>query len=74
MRVLAGLVDFLVPPRCAACPEPSGDGLCPACLVAAERLRLPRAGRTALDEGVVAVGAFAYAGVVRRAIHAVKSP
>lgn len=74
MRVVAGLVDFLVPSRCAACPEPSRDGLCPACLTAAEHLRMPRLGRTALDEGVEAVGAFAYAGVVRRAIHAVKSP
>lgn len=74
MRAVAGLFDFLVPLRCAACREPARHGLCPACLTAAERLRLPGLGRTALDEGVVAVGAYAYAGVVRRAVHAVKSP
>lgn len=72
MGPLAGVVDLVLPARCAGCGRPSVAALCPDCEEAAERLALIDLGHTVLDHGVVAVGAYAYAGVIAEAVRAVK--
>lgn len=72
MGLLAGVVDLVLPARCAACRRTSPAALCPACAHAAALLALPDLGHTVLDRGVVAVGAYAYSGVIAEAVRAVK--
>lgn len=67
------LLDFLMPPRCAACGRP-GEGLCAPCLREAALLRLPLGGPVALDAAVFALAAYRYDGVIARAVRAVKAP
>ncbi|HWB72258.1 MAG TPA: hypothetical protein VG452_08565 [Egibacteraceae bacterium] len=71
--MLAGVVDLLLPPRCPACGQPATAALCVACLAAAGTLALGDHGRAVLAEGVAAVGAFAYAGVIAAAVRSVKA-
>ena len=72
MGLLADVVDLVLPARCAGCGRPSRAALCPDCEEAAETLVLPDLGHTILDDGVVAVGVYAYAGVIADAVRAVK--
>lgn len=71
--MLAGVVDLLLPPRCPACGQPASAGLCVTCRAAAGALALGDHGRAVLADGVVAVGAFAYAGVIAAAVRSVKA-
>lgn len=73
MGALTAVLDLVVPPRCAGCTRPAPAALCDRCRRDADRLALPDLGRSVLDEGVLAVGAFAYAGVVAAAIRSVKA-
>lgn len=66
-----GVVELLIPQRCAACAAPA-SGLCASCADAAEALRLPGGGFTPLASNVAAVGAYAYAGVLRDALRGMK--
>lgn len=68
------LLDLLVPTRCAACGSQCGPdlGLCRPCGVAAERARLAVGTPARLAPGVVAVGVFAYDGVVRDVVQGMK--
>jgi predicted amidophosphoribosyltransferase len=70
--MLRAVVDLLVPLRCAACTAPTRGGLCAACAVAADALVLPDGAREELAPGVVAVGVYAYQGVVRAAVRGMK--
>lgn len=72
MRVVAGLVDLVVPRRCLACGRAGAEPWCADCTRATQRLALVGLGYAILDEGVVAVGAYAYAGVVADSVRAVK--
>lgn len=69
----AGVLDLLVPRRCAGCDLPSAPALCHACLEAAAPLALVDLGRVELADGVLAVAAYAYAGVIRTAVRAMKA-
>lgn len=71
--LLADVVDLMLPRRCAGCAAPGPAALCPACREAADGLLLRDLGRTVLDDDVVAVGLYAYQGVVAAAIRAVKA-
>lgn len=66
------LLDTLLPPRCAACAAPAGDGLCVRCTAEAAALRLPARDVTLLAGAVAAVGCYAYDGVVRDAVRGMK--
>jgi predicted amidophosphoribosyltransferase len=72
VAMLRAVVDLLVPMRCAACAAPTQDGLCAACAVAADALVLPGGALEELDAGVVAVGVYAYQGVIRSAVRGMK--
>lgn len=72
MRAWSGIIDLVVPRRCVGCGRGAPGPWCVGCATAAERLTLVDLGYTVLDAGVVAVGAYAYAGVVAAAIRAVK--
>lgn len=72
MRALSGVVDLVVPRRCTGCGVGAPGPWCTECARAAERLALIDLGYTVLDAGVVAVGGYAYAGVVAAAIRSVK--
>jgi predicted amidophosphoribosyltransferase len=67
-----GLLDTLLPPRCAACAAPARDGLCDRCYAEAAPLRLPAHDLALLAENVAAVGCYAYDGVVRDAVRGLK--
>ncbi len=70
---MGALADLLVPSRCAACGAVvRGSAWCAGCLAALARLALPGRGLVELEPGVRAVGAYAYDGVVRATILAVK--
>lgn len=70
---MGALLDLLLPPRCPACGTAARTGVwCGACLEALADLALPDLGREELAEDVHAVGAYAYAGVVRDSVLAVK--
>lgn len=72
-QAAGALGELLAPLRCPGCDRPSpGAALCASCYAAAAALALPDLGRAALGPEVVAVGAFAYRGVVRRALRTVK--
>ncbi|MDQ3530065.1 MAG: double zinc ribbon domain-containing protein, partial [Actinomycetota bacterium] len=66
------LLDVLLPPRCAACAQPTTSGLCSSCASAAALLTLPDRGFEQLGEGTAALGAFAYDGVVADAVRGMK--
>lgn len=72
MQTVTGVLDLVVPLRCAGCGRPAATPWCGGCAAAAERLALPDLGYAVLDEAVVAVGAFAYAGVVADTVRAIK--
>lgn len=72
MCALCGVVDLMVPRRCVGCGRGASGAWCDECTQAAERLALVDLGFTVLDAGVVAVGAYAYAGVVAAALRAIK--
>lgn len=72
--VIASLTDFLLPPTCAACGRPGVNPICAGCAAAADALELPDHGEVLLDDGVLAVGVYAYDGVVKAAIHTMKTP
>lgn len=72
MRPMAALADLLLPVRCPACPRGAAPVLCGPCEIAAAALVLPGLGATELAEGVVAVGGYAYEGVVRDAVRGMK--
>jgi predicted amidophosphoribosyltransferase len=67
------LLDLLLPYRCPGCRRATATALCAACTGAAEALVLPDRGLTQLAAGVQAVGLYAYDGVVRDAIRAMKA-
>ncbi|HUH07297.1 MAG TPA: hypothetical protein VML96_05770 [Egibacteraceae bacterium] len=67
------VLDLLLPMRCPACAVPSEDPLCPRCLATASALALPGYGREVLNDDVVAIGAYAYDGVIRDAVRAMKA-
>jgi predicted amidophosphoribosyltransferase len=73
--MLAQLLDLLLPARCPACTDVGVGpfGLCRPCQSEAERLRLADHGREQLASEVLAVGAFAYDGVVRDAVLGLKA-
>lgn len=66
------LLDTLLPPRCAACAAPAGEGLCVHCAAEAAALRLSPRHVAVLDSSVVAIGCYAYDGVVRDAVRGMK--
>lgn len=66
------VADLLVPPRCLGCRTAVDTALCGACRRAAEALALPDLGRTVLAPGVLALGGYAYDGVVRDALVTLK--
>lgn len=68
---MPGLVDAVVPRRCAACGVPA-SGLCDECEIAAAALRLPTTRYDLLAARVAAVGVYAYDGVVRDAVRGMK--
>lgn len=72
MRALTALADLLLPVRCPACPAAAAQALCARCETAAAALVLPDLAATELAEGIVAVGGYAYAGVVRDAVRGMK--
>jgi predicted amidophosphoribosyltransferase len=73
LTLVRALLDLLLPPRCPACGRTARSGVwCSSCLPALEHLALPDLGSADLDPGVRAVGAYAYDGVVRDSILAVK--
>jgi predicted amidophosphoribosyltransferase len=68
------VLDLLLPPRCPACAAPARTAVwCRPCLVALRDLALPDLGEEQLDDGVLAIGAYAYDGVVRDSVLAVKA-
>lgn len=74
MGGIGGLLDFLLPLRCPACHRGRSAGLCEECTEEAGELLLPDLGRAALGPGVVAIGAFGYAGPIAAAIKTLKHP
>lgn len=69
----AALVDLLVPVRCPACSAVAGAaGVCGACRVAMDELLLGDRGAEELADGVLAVGGWAYGGVVARLVRGMK--
>ncbi len=66
------VIDLLVPPTCAACGDITPEGLCAMCAEQLPELALGDRGRSLLDDGVWAAGAYAYEGVVRDAILSIK--
>jgi predicted amidophosphoribosyltransferase len=71
--MLRGLVDLVLPERCAACGGVA-TSLCASCGRAAGFLRLPDGGPVRLGPAVLAIAAFRYDGVIARAIRDVKTP
>jgi len=67
------LVDLIAPRRCAGCFR-IGDGWCALCHADLARLRLRDAGWSPLGDGVLAIGAYAYAGPVAAAVKRAKTP
>lgn len=75
VRPMDAIADLLLPVRCPACPRPACPApaaLCARCDAAATTLALPDLGAAELADGVIAVGGYAYAGVVRDAIRGMK--
>ena len=71
VETMPGLVDAVVPRRCAACGAPA-LGLCDVCAALAGALRLPPSRYDLLADRVAAVGVYAYDGVVRDAVRGMK--
>lgn len=70
---MGAVLDLLLPPRCPACGEPARTGVwCAGCRCALAALALPGHGIEDLAEGIRAVGAYAYDGVARDSVLAVK--
>jgi predicted amidophosphoribosyltransferase len=67
------LLDLLLPYRCPACGSATASALCDACTRAAAALELADRGSTRLGRDVWAVGLYAYDGVVRDAVRAMKA-
>lgn len=72
MGLARAVLDLLLPPTCAACDAATAGGLCAGCAEALPDLALPDHGFADLGDGVTAAGAYAYDGVVREAVLAVK--
>lgn len=72
MGLAADLLDLLVPSTCAACSAVTREPFCPDCAGGLAALGIAGHGATVLAPRVTAVGAYAYDGVVRAAVHAVK--
>ncbi len=72
MGPVRAVLDLLLPPTCAACDAVASGGLCAACAESLPDLALPDHGVVELGDGVTAAGAYAYDGVVRDAVLAVK--
>lgn len=66
------LWDLLLPARCPVCTRPAAPLLCPCCAAALDRAALPDLAAAALAPGVVAVGAYAYDGVVSSLVRGMK--
>jgi predicted amidophosphoribosyltransferase len=67
------LLDLLLPPRCPACGTVVRAAVwCAPCRLELADLALPDLGAVDLADGVRAVGAYAYEGVVRDSLLAVK--
>lgn len=71
--MLSSVLDLLVPQRCAGCGVP-GDAFCRVCRALADGLRLAPDAGVRLDDGVLAVAAFRYEGVIATAVREVKAP
>jgi predicted amidophosphoribosyltransferase len=70
---MRAMLDLLLPPRCPACSAPARSGVwCAPCLVALADLALPDLGREELADDILALGAYAYTGVARDSLLAVK--
>lgn len=72
MGLRQAVVELLVPWRCPACGEVATSAWCGRCLAELGGLALPADRMDELADGVRAVGAYAYAGVVRDTMLAVK--
>lgn len=72
MGLAGALLDLLVAPTCASCSAVTREPFCQACAAGLGALGLVDFGSAVLAPGVTAVGAYAYDGVVRTAMHAVK--
>lgn len=74
VRAMLGraVLDLLLPPRCPGCGVTTTSVWCGRCLVELNQLALPAGRAEELDDGVRAVGAYAYAGAVRDSLVAVK--
>lgn len=71
--MLATVVDLLLPVRCPACGSPAAPLLCGNCAPRLAASALEDLAATELAEGVVAVGAYAYDGVVRDVVRGMKA-
>lgn len=72
MSLAAAVLDLLIPHTCAVCGEVTREGLCEVCADGLPDLALPSDAAATLAPGIVAVGAYAYEGVIRKAIHSMK--
>jgi predicted amidophosphoribosyltransferase len=72
MGLAASLLDLLVPARCPACGAIPVATWCRGCLEALDALALADDGLVSLDARTVAAAAYAYEGVVRDTLLAVK--
>jgi predicted amidophosphoribosyltransferase len=71
-RGMRALLDLLLPPSCPACGAAATGVWCPPCRAGLAALALPDGAPEDLGGGVLAVGAYAYEGVVRDTILGVK--
>lgn len=72
MRIPTAVLDLVLPLACAACGQVTPAGLCASCAAHLPGLALADHARLELAPGVTAVGAYAYDGVVRDAVHTLK--
>lgn len=72
MGIAGALLDLLVPPRCPSCGAPAVELWCGTCLDELAALALRDRGEVVLAEGARAAAAYAYEGVVRDTVLAVK--
>jgi len=73
---MAGLArsvgDLVLPLRCPACAAPGAPVLCAPCAALLAALALPEFGAEPLEDSVVAIGAYAYAGVAAKVVRGLK--
>jgi predicted amidophosphoribosyltransferase len=70
--LLSVVEDFLLPVLCVACGAAGSGALCRHCSLRLHSYALPDLGAERLADGVIAVGAYAYDGVVADIVRGVK--